>query len=239
MTADAVVPAPLLVPVTVPGVYAPQWDTGLLARALHREGVGSRTEVLDLGTGSGALAVQAARLGAQVTAVDISPLAVLTARINALLAGQRVRVRRGDLADAVPGRSYDLVISNPPYVPSPSARLPRRARARAWDAGRDGRAFVDRICAAAPSVLRPGGVLLIVHSGLCGSQATIQQLAAAGLRASITDRVVVPHGPVLRSRRPWLVRQGLLDSAENREELVVIRAHRPEHQATARPAGRG
>ncbi|MFG2794239.1 50S ribosomal protein L11 methyltransferase, partial [Streptomyces sp. NPDC048419] len=93
MTVDAVVPAPPVVPLTLPGVYAPQWDTGLLARALHREGVGSRTEVLDLGTGSGALAVQAARLGAQVTAVDISRRAVLTARLNALLAGQRVRVR--------------------------------------------------------------------------------------------------------------------------------------------------
>mgnify|MGYP001026682032 FL=1 len=224
MTVDSLAVVPPALPFSLPGVYAPQWDTGLLARALCREGVGPATEVLDLGTGSGALAVQAARLGARVTAVDISRRAVLAARVNALLAGQRVRVRRGDLADAVPGRSYDLVISNPPYVPSPSARPPRRGRARAWDAGRDGRAFVDRICAAAPTVLRPGGVLLIVHSGLCDSRATLQRLAQAGLRASINDRAVVPYGPVLRSRRPWLVREGLVDGAENGEELVVIRA---------------
>ncbi|MEU6378923.1 HemK2/MTQ2 family protein methyltransferase [Streptomyces sp. NPDC046909] len=224
MTADSWAPAPPALPLVLPGVYAPQWDTGLLAQALEREGVGATTDVLDLGTGSGALAVQAARLGARVTAVDISRLAVLAARVNALLAGQRVRVRRGDLADAVPGRSYDLVVSNPPYVPSPRSGLPRRGRARAWEAGRDGRAFVDRICAAAPTVLRPGGVLLIVHSGLCGSRITLQRLAHAGLRASITDRAVVPYGPVLRSRRPWLVREGLVERAENREELVVIRA---------------
>lgn len=226
MTAETLAPTPPVLPLIVPGVYAPQWDTGLLARALHREGVGPSTDVLDLGTGSGALAVQAARLGARVTAVDISRRAVLTARMNALLAGRRVRVRRCDLTDAVPGSSYDLVISNPPYVPSPSESLPRRGRARAWDAGPDGRAFVDRICAAAPTVLRPGGVLLIVHSGLCGGRTTVQHLAAAGLRASITDRVRVPYGPVLRARLPWLVREGLADGADRREELVVIRAER-------------
>ncbi|CAM5236857.1 HemK2/MTQ2 family protein methyltransferase [Streptomyces chartreusis] len=224
MTADAVALAPPVLPWTPPGVYTPQWDTGLLARALGREDVGSATEVLDLGTGSGALAIQAARLGARVTAVDISRLAVLTARINALLAGRRVRVRRGDLADAVPGRSYDLVVSNPPYVPSPAARLPLRGRSRAWEAGRDGRALVDRICTAAPSVLRPGGVLLIVHSGLCDSRTTLQRLSDAGLRASVTERATVPYGPVLRSRQRWLVREGLAEHAENREELVVIRA---------------
>lgn len=224
MTADTLALAPPSLPWTPPGVYTPQWDTGLLARALCRETVGSTTEVLDLGTGSGALAVQAARLGARVTAVDISRLAVLTARVNTLLAGRRVRVRRGDLADAVPGRSYDLVVSNPPYVPSPAVGLPRRGRARAWEAGGDGRAFVDRICAAAPTMLRPGGVLLIVHSGLCDSGATLRHLADGGLRASITERALVPYGPVLRSRRRWLLREGLADGDENREELVVIRA---------------
>ncbi|WP_435218243.1 HemK2/MTQ2 family protein methyltransferase [Streptomyces sp. bgisy034] len=224
MTADTVALAPPGLPWLPPGVYTPQWDTGLLARALGREDVGSATEVLDLGTGSGALAIQAARRGARVTAVDISRLAVLTTRVNALLAGRRVRVRHGDLADAVPGRSYDIVVSNPPYVPSPAARLPRRGRSRAWEAGRNGRAFVDRICTAAPAVLRPGGVLLIVHSGLCDSRTTLRHLSDAGLRAAVTERATVPYGPVLRSRRRWLVREGLADPSENREELVVIRA---------------
>ncbi|KAB1148681.1 methyltransferase [Streptomyces luteolifulvus] len=224
MTADTLAPAPPPLPLTPPGVYAPQWDTGLLARALYREDISSATEVLDLGTGSGALAVQAARLGARVTAVDISWPAVLTARVNALLARQRVRVLRGDLMEAVSGRSYDLVVCNPPYVPSPSARLPRRGRARSWDAGRDGRAFLDRICAAAPALVRPAGALLIVHSGLCGIRATLERLRDAGLRAAVTDRSLVPYGPVLRSRQRWLVREGLVQGDEDREELVVIRA---------------
>ncbi|WP_128374447.1 HemK2/MTQ2 family protein methyltransferase [Streptomyces cavernae] len=209
-----------------PGVYAPQQDTDLLTRALRREDIGPETEVLDLGTGSGALAVQAARLGARVTAVDIARSAVLATRLNALRYGRRVTVRRGDLLSAVPGRSYDLVVSNPPYVPSPGERLPSRGAARAWEAGPDGRVFVDRICDAAPGALRPGGVLLIVHSALCGVRPTLARLEAAGLEPVVADRASIPFGPVLRARRPWLRRRGLLTD-ENREELVVIRAERP------------
>ncbi|WP_217177531.1 HemK2/MTQ2 family protein methyltransferase [Streptomyces sp. AC495_CC817] len=212
---------------TPPGVYAPQWDTELLTRALCREGVDSSTDVLDLGTGSGAVAVQAARLGARVTAVDISWLSVFTTRVNALLARRRVRVRHGDLTTAVAGRRYDLVISNPPYVPSPADRIPGGGPSRAWEAGRDGRVFVDRLCAAAPGMLRPGGALLVVHSALCGTDTTLRNLEDGGLRASVVDRAEVPYGPVLRARRPWLVRQGLIGEGDDQEELVVIRAERP------------
>ncbi|MFE9809899.1 HemK2/MTQ2 family protein methyltransferase [Streptomyces sp. NPDC005227] len=214
--------SPLLTP---PGVYAPQDDTELLLRALVRERVDPSTHVLDLGTGSGALALRAAGLGARVTAVDIAWRAVLTTRLNALIARRRVTVRRGDLTAAVRGRTYDLVVSNPPYVPSPRARLPRHSPARAWDAGPDGRAFVDRVCDEAPTALRTGGVLLLVHSALCGTAATLRRLADAGFDASVTDRAVIPFGPVLATRRGWLRHQGLLTADDdNREELVVIRA---------------
>lgn len=225
MVADAAAGAAPGHLVTLPGVYAPQDDTGLLARALCREDIGPGKDVLDLGTGSGALAVHAAKLGARVTAVDIARRAVLTARLNALGARQRITVLRGDLTDAVPGRTYDFVASNPPYVPSPSARLPRRGAARSWDAGQDGRALVDRICDAAPSALRPGGVLLMVHSALCDTDATLTRLSKAGLDAVVTDRALIPFGPVLRSRRAFLRRRGLVGD-EEMEELVVIRAER-------------
>ncbi|GAO08322.1 methyltransferase [Streptomyces lydicamycinicus] len=209
--------------VTLPGVYLPQHDTRLLLRALYREGVGAGTELLDLGSGSGALAVGAARCGALVTAVDISWQAVLATRINAWLSRQRVTVRRGDLTAAVGGRSFDVLVSNPPYVPAPGNQTPR-GPARAWDAGRDGRLLVDRICDAAPRALRPGGVLLMVHSGLCGTEDTLERLTSAGLRATVSDRAVIPFGPILRSRLAWLRCQGLLDEVQDTEELVIIRA---------------
>ncbi|MFD8379660.1 HemK2/MTQ2 family protein methyltransferase [Streptomyces sp. NPDC059679] len=211
-----------------PGVYRPQTDTGLLRRALHRERITSRTEVLDLCTGSGALALEAARRGARVTAADISWRALATAWCNALLNGQVVRVRHGDLVSAVPGRRFDLVVTNPPYVPAPPGNGPPRGPTRAWDAGTDGRLFIDRICAAAPSVLRPAGRLLMVHSHLSGVEDTLAGLRQAGLRAEVVDRTRVPFGRVLRSRLGWLSEHGLLAdcAGPTTEELVVIRAER-------------
>ena len=209
---------------TPPGVYEPQQDTWLLTRAMHREEISPGAEVLDLGTGNGALALEAARLGAHVTAVDISWRAVLAARVNALLSGQSISVRRGDLTAAVPGRRFDLVVSNPPYVPSPDAGTPRGA-ARAWDAGWDGRLLLDRICDAGAALLRPHGVLLVVHSALCGVEDTLARLSAAGLDASVTDRLPIPFGRVLRSRLAWLRQRGL-SVDDLMEELVIVRAVR-------------
>ncbi|MFJ4674599.1 HemK2/MTQ2 family protein methyltransferase [Kitasatospora sp. NPDC088783] len=211
---------------TLPGVYAPQADTFLLARALTAEKVSAGTDVLDLCTGSGALAVLAARMGARVCATDISWRAVLTTRLNAARARKRVRVLHGDLSVHGPGRTFDTVVANPPYVPSPAALPPRAGPARAWDAGRDGRHLVDRICARAPSLLKPHGVLLMVHSGLCGADATVRKLTDAGLSCSVTERARVPFGPVLTGRLPWLRAQGLIAPDEDREELVVVRAER-------------
>ncbi|WP_327287203.1 HemK2/MTQ2 family protein methyltransferase [Streptomyces sp. NBC_01198] len=211
---------------TLPGVYAPQADTRLLGRVLRQEGELAGADVLEIGTGSGALAVLAARMGARVAATDISWRAVMTARLNAARQRQRVRVRRGDLAGPGNGRTYDLVITNPPYVPAPQALPPVGGRARAWDAGHDGRHVVDRICAHTPALLRPAGVLLMVHSGLCGVETTLGQLRRAGLTAEVAARARVPFGPVMGGRLAWLREQGLVGPAEEHEELVVIRAAR-------------
>ncbi|HEY3481550.1 MAG TPA: HemK2/MTQ2 family protein methyltransferase [Streptomyces sp.] len=226
MTTAAAIAAPFVDVWTPPGVYAPQADTYLLAQALRDEGVTAGTDVLDVCTGSGALAVLAARMGARVSATDISRRAVLTTRLNAARAGTRVQVRRGDLSAPWPGRTFDVVVSNPPYVPARTARPPVWGRARAWDGGWDGRHVVDRICSRAPSLLRPRGVLLMVHSGLCGTGTTVERLAEAGLAGTVIHRSRVPFGPVLTQRRRWLRARGLIGADEDEEELVVIRAER-------------
>ncbi|MCM2513805.1 methyltransferase [Streptomyces griseoincarnatus] len=211
----------------LPGVYAPQEDTALLAAALADEPVEPGAAVLDVGTGSGALALTAARRGARVTAVDVSRRAVYAARLNALRAGLPLEVVRGNLFEPVRGRSFDLVLANPPYVPAPGAHRPPRGPARAWDAGGDGRLVLDRICHETPGLLRPGGVLLLVQSALSDPGATVDCLRSAGLKSSVTQRQRIAFGPVLRTRVAWLRERGLLSPDENDEELVVVRAEQP------------
>ncbi|MFF3491787.1 HemK2/MTQ2 family protein methyltransferase [Streptomyces sp. NPDC002795] len=217
--------SPLL---TFPGVYAPQDDTWMLADALLREPLARGAEVLDVGTGTGAVALFAAGRGARVTAVDVSWRAVLTARLNARLNRLPLRVLRGDLLAPVMGRRFDLIVANPPYVPAPAARVPRRGAARAWDAGRDGRLVLDRICRAAPPLLRPGGTLLIVQSALSDADRTLDLLRSSGLRADVVGRRSIPFGPVLEERQQWLRRHKLLAADASREGLVVVRAERTD-----------
>lgn len=103
-----------------------------------------------MGTGTGALALQAARRGSRVTAVDVSWRAVCTARANAWLTGARVRVRRGNLFHPVRDQSFDLILTNPPYVPAPMDVRPPRGRARAWT-----RATTGGSCWTVSAVRRP------------------------------------------------------------------------------------
>lgn len=210
-----------------PGVFRPISDTWLLADALDREPLPPRARVLDLCSGSGALAIRAARRGApDVTAVDLSYRAVVTIRLNAALNGVRVRARRGDLLNAVVGERFDAIVSNPPYVPAPSDELPARGLARAWDAGRDGRALLDRICAGAPRHLRPGGVILLVHSSLLGYEATADALRAGGLDVDLAARERGPLGPLMNGRRAHLEAVGLLAPGQREEDVLVVRARK-------------
>ncbi|MFC4908138.1 HemK2/MTQ2 family protein methyltransferase [Actinomadura gamaensis] len=210
-----------------PGVYRPQGDTFLLADALRRAAVPAGARVLDVCTGTGAVAMAARRNGAgRVIAVDVSRRAVLAARLNALLYGQSVRVRRGDLLDAVEGELFDVILANPPYVPAPGMPRVPRGSARAWDAGPDGRDLLDRICAKAPEHLVPGGMLMVVHSALCGVERTLATLRESGLKASVVARRREPFGPVMRARAATLRTQGLIGAEDDDEELVVIRADR-------------
>jgi release factor glutamine methyltransferase len=211
--------------VTLPGVFRPISDTWLLAGALDAEPLAPGARVLDLCSGSGALAIRAARR-AEVTAVDVSRRAVATIRLNALLNGVEVRGVRGDLFDAVDGERFDAIVSNPPYVPAPSDELPTRGPERAWDAGRDGRALLDRICERAPAHLRPGGVLLVVHSSLLGYERTAELLAAGGLEVDVAARERGPLGPLMNGRRALLEAEGLLEPGQREEDVLVVRGRR-------------
>ncbi|MFD4368485.1 HemK2/MTQ2 family protein methyltransferase [Rhodococcus sp. NPDC058521] len=210
----------------LPGVYPPQEDTWLLADALRREDIAANTRVLDLCTGTGALAVSAAAAGGRVTAVDVSPRATTNARINARIGGHRVRVLRGDLVDPVRGRCFDIIVSNPPYVPADDDVLPTGGIARAWDAGKNGRALLDRVCEHAPELLAPTGVLLLVQSALTGVEKTQSMLEEKGLAVAVAARAEVDFGAVMRSRSALLKARGLIGAGQHTEELVVVRARK-------------
>ncbi|MGW0658264.1 HemK2/MTQ2 family protein methyltransferase [Streptodolium elevatio] len=212
----------------MPGTYRPQADTWLLLDAYRdQHDLHQATDVLDVGTGTGAVALavaEATNRRCRVTALDIARSAVWAARANSLRFRRRLRVRRSDLFTAVAGQQFDVVLANPPYVPSPHAQVPRHGRARSWDAGTDGRAVLDRLCTELPHILRPGATALVVHSALCGVDTTVRMFTAAGLRARVVARSMEPFGPVLTERAPYLEAVGLIEPGCREEELVVIRA---------------
>jgi len=211
--------------VTLPGVFRPISDSWLLADALDGEALTAGARVLDLCSGSGAIAVRAARR-ASVTAVDVSRRAVATIRLNALLNGVEVRALRGDLFEPVAGERFDAIVSNPPYVPAPSDELPARGPERAWDAGRDGRALLDRICRRAPEHLAPGGVLLVVHSSLLGYERTAELLTGGGLAVDLAAQERGPLGPLMNGRRGHLEAEGLLAPGQREEDVLVVRGRK-------------
>lgn len=114
-------------------------------------------ETLDLCTGSGVQALAASRYSRRVIGVDTNPRAIRFARFNAQLNGiTNVEFRRGDLYEAVPGTECDIILANPPFVPSPNENLTFR------DGGPRGDLVLERIVTGAPRHLRPLGRLHIV-----------------------------------------------------------------------------
>jgi release factor glutamine methyltransferase len=210
-----------------PGVYRAEHDTRLVAEIVHRGGFAAGRDVLDVCTGTGALAVLAHRAGARsVTAIDLSRRSVTAAWINGRLHGVPLTVHRGDLFAPVADRRFGLVVANPPYVPAATAVLPRHTVGRCWDAGLDGRAVLDRICTGVADVLAPDGTALIVHSAFSGVTATLDALRRGGLAGSVLATATIPFGPVLRRRAGLLAARGLIRPGQTVEEIVVIGACR-------------
>jgi release factor glutamine methyltransferase len=206
--------------VVFPGVLRPPSDAWMLAHELRDSGLAAGADVLDLCSGSGVLGIVAARAGARsVTAADISQRALVNARVNAALNRSSLALRRGDLFDAVGRRRFDLIVTNPPYLPGQAPAGAGRRLAIAIDAGPDGRRFLDRICAGAPAHLRPGGSMLLVQSSLSDPDRSLELLDQAGLAVEVRARRRGPLGPLMRARAESC---GL--SLADEEELVVVKA---------------
>ena len=168
-----------------PDVLIPREETELLVE-LALEAKAAR--ILDLGTGSGCLAIAVAKSlpGAEVTAVDASAAALDVARGNAARHEVSVRFLQGDWFAPLAGERFDLILANPPYVAEADPHLaqgdvrfePRGALA----AGPQGLDDIRRIAAAAPVHLVPCGRLWLEH-GYDQASAVAALLAAAGFAA--------------------------------------------------------
>jgi len=149
-----------------PDVLIPRPETEHVVEVALRAAQGAQ-RILDIGTGSGALAVTLQlETGAAAWGTDISARAATVAASNAARLGARVEVVVCDLMEAIAAGSMDLIVCNPPYVPE-TQREGLQREVRDWEphvalfAGTSGFELYDRIVAAAPGVLRPGGWLIM------------------------------------------------------------------------------
>jgi len=153
-----------------PDVLIPRPETELLVElALGRLAARSSARVLELGTGSGAIAVALAheRPDLAIVATDISEAALAIARRNARDQGAAIVLVNSDWFEALGPERFDLIVSNPPYVAASDAHLERgdvRFEPRlALVGGEDGLACIRTIAARAQSRLEPGGWLILEH----------------------------------------------------------------------------
>ncbi len=161
------------------------YDSIQLSRML----VGAQGSVLDLCSGVGTQALVCARTAAQVTAVEIEPLAAKLFWVNAAMneLSHKVELINGDLLGPVAGRSFDVISCNPPFMPvAPGVRYPRFA-----DGGGDGLAVMRRLMAGLPEALTTGGrceaIGAVLGNGEGPDLAAFKKMAADSSLAIIID----------------------------------------------------
>lgn len=170
-----------------PAVLIPRPETELLVElALDGYAAGQALRILDLGTGSGCLAVTLALelMGAEVVAVDVSAEALNIARRNAEALGAALRLHQGSWFSGLQGETFDLIVTNPPYVAAGDSHLGigdlRHEPPGALVSGPDGLDAIREIAANAAAHLVPGGTVLIEH-GYDQAPAVAALLRASGL----------------------------------------------------------
>jgi release factor glutamine methyltransferase len=192
-----------------PAVLIPRPETEHLIEVtldlIRHFALGPRLKLIDVGTGSGAIAITLARElpRAEVHAVDLSPAALEVARTNARRLGARVRWAQSDVLDGMErDASFDFVVSNPPYVGLNEAD---KVQAVVKDyephiavfAGIEGLDVIRRLIPQAYQALRPGGWLLM-EIGYSMSQAVMALLAAWHNVHSVPDLAGIPRVIVAR-----------------------------------------
>jgi release factor glutamine methyltransferase len=191
-----------------PDTLIPRPETEhLVEAALARLPADRPVKVLDIGTGSGCIAItlKLERPPWQVTAVDLSAAALVVARANAERLGARVEFVESDLFSTLGGRRFDLIVSNPPYVAEGDVHLgqgdvrfePRSALA----SGPVGLDTIREIVKSAPTHLEAEGWLILEH-GWDQGEAVARLLAGAGYTDTFLERDLAGQARVSGGRLP-------------------------------------
>lgn len=159
-------------------VYQPAEDTHLLASAAC-DHVAASDLVVDVGTGSGYVAATlAAETGARVVGTDVNPHAVRQAR------DRGVEAVRADLLDPIAGDAVDVVVCNPPYLPTDPDGAADDWMEVALSGGESGLAVIEPLLGDVGRVLVADGRVLLLVSSLTGVEAVVELASAAGFSAA-------------------------------------------------------
>jgi release factor glutamine methyltransferase len=162
-------------------VYTPEEDTFLLLKAALDE-ARQEDRALEVGCGSGFISLELALQVRSLLATDINPHAVRATKAKATNA-KGIEVIRADLFQGIGGK-FDLIIFNPPYLPTSAEERNDQWINYALDGGENGRETIDRFLKCLPDHLCSGGRALLLISSLTGSKDVQEMAVAAGLRAN-------------------------------------------------------
>jgi release factor glutamine methyltransferase len=180
-------------------VYQPAEDTYLLQRAALAEAK-AEDLVLEIGCGSGFISQELTLRVARLIATDINPHAVRTANARG------IEVIRADLFRGIKGR-FDLILFNPPYLPTPKEERTGQWIDYALDGGESGRQTIDRFLGDLAGHMRPAGRALLLISSLTGLSEVRRTAAAAGLTAEVVA------GERCFFERLYVLRLGIMHSS--------------------------
>lgn len=172
--------------VVEPGVFAPTQTSFMTWKYLYREGIGAHRRCVDIGCGTGLLAVQLARNGAaHVHAIDIDPAAVKNTLANAFRSGvaDRVTAAQADMYPWIPEERYDLIVASLHQLPvDPFEQLVGHWPRDFW-----GRNLIDHLIGILPQALADDGVAYIMQLSIIGERRTAELLEQAGYQSRVVD----------------------------------------------------
>lgn len=185
-----------------PDAKPPGSDTAFLCESVEWiEGA----SVLVVGCGAGLVPLVAARAGCNVMATDINSSACSSTLRNAQLneLDTQISVLQSDLFQDLEQRSFDMIVSNPPQLPTPPTHERQDWIGFANNGGTTGRDVLNRLVGEAPDHLSPGGKLVVLHLGILDIGTTLDTMKSRGFHPQVTNSLEKAAGALSFERRQY------------------------------------